>query len=241
MKQLTLTFILLPAFFASIAQEFSITKVEFKNQKVLLHYSIVDTILTRTYTVSIFSSNDNFTIPLQKVSGDVGLEVRPGGNKLIVWDAPGEFGNSFSGKVGLEIRGRVYIPFIRVENFKKGDVSIKRGKPYQVTWTGGTRQNILNFELMRDDKRVYVFPNIANVGHNTFVFPISIKPYKKYHFKITDSKNKDEVVFTQTFSIKRKFPLLLKVVPVAVMVSAAAMLLSGKTVDDFIPDAPIVN
>jgi hypothetical protein len=225
MKRCISIFFLAAILSSCYSQDFTINKVEYKNQKVLLHFSIIDTVATRTYTISLFSSRDNFTVPLQKVSGDIGLEVPPGGKKIVSWDVAAEYGNAFSGKIGLEIRGRVYIPFVRLENIKRDDVIIKRGKPYQITWTGGSPQNILNFELYRGDKRQFVFPNIANVGHHAFVFPTSIKPGKNYHFKITDSKNKDEIVLTRSFSVRRKVPLLLKAVPILVIGSVVGYLM----------------
>jgi hypothetical protein len=61
------------------------------------------------------------------------------------------------------------------------------------------------------------FPNIANVGHHEFQFPTYVKPGKDYQFMISDSKNKEEQVITKPFGIKRKIPLLLKAIPVAIV------------------------
>ena len=54
------------------------------------------------------------------------------------------------------------------------------------------------------------FPNIANVGHYTLTLPRDTKAGHNYYFKITDSKNKDQVVLSPGFSVKRKMPLIAK-------------------------------
>lgn len=214
------------------AQEFSITKVELAGDKVNIYYNLVDTVKSRTYTVELYASTDNFVSRLQKVSGDLGLEVRPGGNHKITWAAKEELGPVFDGKVGLEVRGRLYVPFVRVEGLSK---VYKRGRKFPITWTGGTQQNVLNFDLYQGDEMVYPFSNIANVGQTELTIPTTVKPGDNYHFRITDNKNKDQIVNTPAFEVRRKVPLAAKVAPVLV-VGGAIYLLTGKTEDNTIPD-----
>jgi hypothetical protein len=198
----------------AIAQGFDIKRVEVDGDLVNLYYDLTDTTSRRAYTVSVYSSRDNYISPLDHVSGDLGLEVKPGANKKISWNTRQALGETFQGEVALEIRGRVYIPFVRIDGQYS---SFKRMKPYEITWTGGTQQNILNFDLYKDGEKVTTFPNIANVGHYTLTLPASVKPGKGYSFKITDTKNKDQIVNTSTFTVKRKIPLLVKAVPVGLV------------------------
>ncbi|MBX7126819.1 MAG: GPI anchored serine-threonine rich family protein, partial [Cyclobacteriaceae bacterium] len=184
------------------AQEFTITQVELNGESVVLHYDLVDTARNRFYTIHVFSSKDNFLNPLTRVKGDVGLEVKPGMNHKVVWD-PGEFGAEFKGDVELEVRGKVYIPFVRFTNLADYKF-IKRAKPTTLTWTGGTRQNILNFNLYKEDELVTVISSIANSGSYDLVIPRSVKPGDGYYFLVVDSKNKDQVMKTSSFTIKRK-------------------------------------
>lgn len=199
---------------AASAQDFSIKRVELDGDLVNVYYDLLDTTARRTYTVSIYSSRDNYISQLEKVTGDLGLEVKPGANKKISWNTRQELGETFEGEVGLEVRGRVYIPFVRLDGQYS---SVKRMKPYEMTWTGGTQQNILNFDLYKDGEKITSFPNIANVGHYTLVIPKTVKAGKGYSFKITDTKNKDQIVNTATFAVKPKVPLLVKAVPVAIV------------------------
>lgn len=218
------------------AQEFAIKKIELTPDKVNVFYDLVDTTKNRTYTVYVYSSRDNFLAPLTKVSGAVGLEVKPGLNNKVAWSAKEELGPAFDGEIELEIRGRVYIPFIRFAGFDAVKV-LKRTQPFLIKWSGGTRQNILNFQLYRNGALVYTFPNVPNTFEYKLTIPRSVKPGSGYYLVVSDTKNKDQVVVTSKFSVKPKVPLLVKALPVAAIGTVAVLLLGKKdTGDDELAD-----
>lgn len=221
------------------AQEFTIKRVELEGDLVNVYYDLLDTAARRTYTVNLFSSRDNYITALEKVRGDLGLEVKPGANKKITWNTREELGNAFEGEVSLEVRGRIYIPFVRLDGQY---TSIKRMKPYEMTWTGGTQQNILNFDLYKDGEKITSFPNIANVGHYTLTIPNSVKPGSGYSFKITDSKNKDQIVNSAEFKVKPKYPVVLKAIPVIALGGLIYWITTlgggGETPEESVPEAP---
>ena len=224
----------------SNAQEFRISTVELTGESIILHYDLIDTVKSRTYSINVYSSKDNFLSPLTKVKGDAGLEVRPGLNKKIVWASKEELGSDFHADLELEIRGRVYIPFVRFNDFDANRV-IRRGVPTPLTWSGGSRQNILNFAIFRGDDFITVIPNVANTGSYDIVLPTDIKPGKGYRFVVSDNKNKDQSMQTSTFEVKRKIPLLVKIVPLALVVGAVPLLVSkggGTAVLDNPPSVP---
>jgi hypothetical protein len=208
-----------------MGQKFTIKRLEVAGDKINLYYDLVDTIASRTYTITLLSSHDNFISPVQHASGDLGLEVKPGNNKKIIWNVKEELGPDFEGKVGLEVRGRLYIPFVRLDGLNK---SFMRLRPTGIVWTGGTQQNILNFDLYRGEDRVTSFPNIANVGHYIITLPAMVKPGKGYKFKITDSRNKDQIVYSAPFAVKRKIPLLLKAAPLFLAGAVTYLIISNK-------------
>ena len=225
MKRLLLVLFLIGRFATSLlAQEFTIKSLETTSENLILYYDLIDTVKSRTYTVSVFSSKDNFLNPIQKVKGDVGLEVKPGGNRKIVWSSKEELGPAFRGELELEVRGRVYVPFVKFNDFQKGMV-FKRGKATTLTWAGGNRQNILNFKLYQGDDLITVIPNVANSGSFDMVIPGSVKPRDSYYFIIADSKNKDQMMITPEFEVKRKVPLLVKIIPMAIVAGAVVYFL----------------
>jgi hypothetical protein len=226
-KKISLFFLSLISSWTIQAQEFTIKQVELTSDQVLLHYDLLDTTKNRTYTIHVYSSRDNFLAPLTKVSGDAGLEVKPGLNRKVTWNSKEELGPAFEGNVALEIRGRVYIPFIRFEGFE--DVTVRKRKvPFIVKWSGGTRQNILNFQLYnKEDKLVADFPNAPNDSEYKITIPTSVKPGEGYYFKISDTKNSELVVITSKFDVKRKVPLALKAIPVLAVGGLIYFLASG--------------
>jgi hypothetical protein len=215
-----------------LGQGISMGYVEFKENKVLLHYSLADSVIGRSYSIRLYSSQDGYLNPLEKITGDVGMEVKPGNAMTIVWDAPAELGSQFDGKVSLEIRGRIFIPFINVESINQYKM-FKRKRKYALTWSGGTPQNILNFDLFKGEKKIFSIPNLANVGHHQIEFPSHIKPGKGYWFKISDTKNKEDVVVTERFGIRRKVPLLMKAIPIAGVGALVFLLAQPKANDEF--------
>ncbi len=217
MKRIALIIALILTCAFAHAQEFAIRKVEVAVDKVFIYYDLIDTVSHRTYTVNLYSSRDSYVTPLTKVGGDLGLEVKPGRNRKITWNAKEELGPDFEGKVGLEVKGKLYVPFIRFQGFKDHIVR-KRGVPFDIVWAGGRANSLINFELLKDDKLVSVPLNnvAASIGKASVKIPKNIKPGDNYRFRIIDSKNKDDVVYTDAFRVKRKIPLLLQVVPLAV-------------------------
>lgn len=209
------------------AQQLSVDRVELNGGDVIFHYSLNDSTPGRSFMVNLYASRDNYINPLTALSGDYGTEVKAGNEKKIIWHAGRELGSSFDGKVSVEVRARVYVPFILFDDFDK----IKRGKPKNVTWRGGTRQSTLNFELYnKKDEKVTTIPNIsAAAGHTGLYIPTDVKTGSGYRFKIIDSKNKDQVVYTGRFAIKRKIPLVLMAVPVAVLGGVVAFTGGGES------------
>jgi len=219
-------------FSALQAQEFKIRGLESIGYDLVVTYDLSDTVPNRTYTINLYSSSDNFVTPLSHVSGDIGLEVKPGSNRKITWNANKDLAPEFQGKVSLEVRGRVYIPFVRINQLA---AVYKRNKTNKITWVGGRGNTVLNFELLRGDKFVTVFPNIANVGSYNFRLDNGVKPGKNYRFRITDAKNKDDIVYSPAFAVKRKVPLLVKVIPI-LGIAAAVSTLGGSKTDNTLPD-----
>jgi hypothetical protein len=238
MKFRIVLFVFLSLATSAAAQVFTITKTERQGDNLILYYDLLDSINNRAYTINVYSSADNYINPLNRVGGDVGLEVKPGGNRKIIWKAKEELGPDFVGDLALEVRGKIYIPFVKLDGFNDYK-KFKRLRNYKITWTGGRGNSVLNFDLYRGEKKITSFPNIANVGQYTVKFEGNIRPGNNYKLKVADAKNKDDVVWTDNFKIRRKTPLLLKVIPLLGLGYLATTLTgSSSTTNNDIVDAP---
>ncbi len=222
--------------FRGVAQQFDITIIEQTQDNLIVHYDLVDTTHDRFYSIYLYLLTDSTIAPVKEVIGDVGLEVRPGINNKISWNARKELGSDFRGKIELEVRGKVYVPFIEFEGFPENQV-LKRGKSYTFAWTGKSSSNILEFKLYRGEELKAVLPEVANTGDANIEMPGSIKP-GKYRFYITDSRNKDQEVHSPMFIVKPRIPFFLKVVPLVIAGGAVTYLITTDPPDKSAVEGP---
>jgi hypothetical protein len=218
-----------------IAQKVAVKKVELAGEKIIVYYDLEDSNPNNEYQIFLYSSQNNYTTALTHVKGDVGNEIKPG-SKKIEWSIREELG-PYKGKIALEVRGKAYAPFAKLQSF---DVSrkYKRGKSYPVSWKTGSA-NPIHIELFKGSERVTGELNHPNNGSYQLSIPAKAKSGGDYRIKLTDSRNSEEVIYSGYFKVTPKIPLLLKVVPIA-GVGGAVLLLAGPKPppDNGIPDPP---
>ena len=112
------------------AQMLEIKGLEFKANKIIVHYDLLDSVEDRSYTIRVYASVDGYVNPLQKITGDVGLDVSTGKNKRIEWAVLEEA--YFEENLAIEIKGRVFVPFINAEGINQYKV-FKRARTYNLT------------------------------------------------------------------------------------------------------------
>lgn len=196
--------------FNAKSQEIEILNIQLRNGEVEIRYNLLDTRVDRTYAINLYTSKDNFIQPVENVSGDVGVDIAVGTNKKLLWNARKEFGEDFDEDISLELKGNYYVPFITMTGIKEGR-EFKRGKSYDLVWSGGRGDNILLFQLYKNGNIIKDFEERANTGNTKFTIPRDISPGDHYQLKISDANNSDEVVFTEEFVVKRKYPLFMQI------------------------------
>ena len=231
MKRLIVTTALIVfglAYTPSFSQSVEIDFIEFLGNNIVVHYNLDDGANSnRQFLVQLYSSQDNFTTPLTRVSGDFGTEVSSGFDKKIVWDITKELG-SFKGDIALELRGRVYVPFVKIKDIDEGQV-FKHGRNYPLNWTSGNLSGTVNIELFNSNgERLWGENNVANVGKFDWFIPGNIKKGSGYKLKFTNTRDRNDIVYSPGFVIRPKIPLLAKVAVAAVVVGAAGILVNEK-------------
>jgi hypothetical protein len=206
------------------AQKVAIKKIELAGEKVIVHYDLDDNNPNNQYQISLYASKDKYSAPLTKVTGDVGGEVNPGAGRRIEWNLLQEYG-TFKGKLSLEIRGRVFVPFVKLRDFNTAK-KYKRGKSYDLAWRPGNT-NPIHIELYKGSQKVAGELNHPNNGKSTLSIDSKVKPGKDYRLKITDSKKLDEVVYSDYFTVTPKIPLLLKLIPALGVAGGLAVVVSS--------------
>jgi hypothetical protein len=207
------------------AQKIIMEKILLVEGAMEVYYTLDDTNDSQEYQVDLYSSKDNFAVPLTKVSGDVGTEIKPGEFHMIRWNAFEEIGG-YEGELFLEIRARVYIPFVRITGFNEG-AKFKRGRTYPLLWTSGNKGGQIDIELYKDQSRVSGDRNVPNSGKYEYAIPGSVKPGKNYQLKFTNTRNRDESTYTGYFRIIPRIPVVAKIGVLAVVATGLALLIPG--------------
>ncbi len=219
------------------AQQASIKKIELTGNKIIVFYDLEDDNPNNEYQINLFISKDKFVTPMSKVKGDVGDEIKPGVGKKIEWNIFEEL-TSYKGDLELEIRGKVFVPFVKIQSFATSH-SLKRGKSYDMIWRPGNT-NPLHIEVFKGSQRMQGELNLPNNGKYTVNLGPHLKPGRGYKIKITDSKRTDDFVYTNEFVVKRKVPLLLKVIPILGAGAFVAMSSGASKGSSEIPGPPPV-
>lgn len=209
MKKLIIAIQLVFMTWSGYTQKLSMDRIELVRDKIVVHYSLEDVNPNHQYQVDLYSSKDNFAVPLTKVKGDVGSEVKPGKEHTIEWSIVLEIGN-YVGDLSVEVRARVYVPFVKINGFKEGSV-YKRGRSYPLLWTSGNMGGQVDVELYNGQSRVGGDRNVPNTGKYEYAIPGSVKPGKEYRLKFTNTRNRDEFVYSPVFRITPKIPFVIKV------------------------------
>jgi len=195
-----------------MAQNVVIHSIDIKDGDVRVSYSLIDRNIKNRYALYLYSSLDNYEKPLKEVEGEIGLDLKAGNNKKLVWHASQEFGKRFKGDVSLKIKGDLYSPFMKLNNFANIE-KVKRKQPTWITWTADTAISKLTFELYNENREfVHKYANVENKGRYELNIPGSVRPGEGYYFMIFDQDNENNIIKTPRFQIIRKNPNALKVI-----------------------------
>ena len=201
----------------SIAQQIENLFFRQDGLNIMITYDLIgDT--EKIYFITVFGSHDNFTTPIELITGDVGAEISPGAGKRITWDAKRELGE-FKGNLRIRIHAKL-TPIIEFENVSS---RFRRGKSHEIQWKTGTSKDNIQFELYRGNELINDLGQIPNTGSWNWAIPKNQKAGKGFRFKAI-ALNK--TAYSVDFRISRKTPLMLKIAPFAIGIGVAAILVS---------------
>ncbi len=184
------------------------------------------------YDVELYGSHNNFTAPLQMVTGDIGENIAPGQDKLVIW-RPREELSTYTGEIVFEVRATVMGAYYKI-NAPTSASKFKKGKSMTIRWSGGEPSEKLRIELKRYDGRVETIAGtVDNSGSYTWTAPKSIKGGKGYQVQIVNTSDAAKKGTSKTFKVSGGIPVaVLIAAPVVVGGVIAAVLLSGGDDDD---------
>jgi hypothetical protein len=171
------------------------------------------------FSVSIYSSHNNYSTPLKQLTGDVGT-VKPGMSKRAVWDVKTEL-ITYRGDISFRVKGTPLLAPLVLSKPTDGG-AVRRGKTATLQWKGGIPSQNVTIELFQGSERVESLGQVSNSG--TFSWSVPSKFEKgKYTLKLSSGAQTTQA----DFSVKAKVPMLLKVLPLLAAGGAAAALAGG--------------
>lgn len=198
----------------------------FQDGKVTIAYDLVGADPSAKYNVSLYSSHDNYASPLNFVTGAVGENVGPGKSRSVIWDAKAALPTDFDKEIVIKVKAVIILPPIAKINLEPlTRTAIKRGTTYDLGWVGGAPGDNLTIELIKDNKvQQTITQELKNTQRYGVLLPKNIKPGKNYSLRVTNTSRSNDQSDTSPFEIKPRIPLLVKVLPIAVV---AGVVLSG--------------
>ena len=100
---------------------------------------------------------------------------------------------------------------------------VRRGKTSLVTWQGGTSSDNVKIELINAGKTTTI-AETKNTGQFAWAAPADLKTGSGYQMRLISG---GQITNSESFSVKSKIPLLLKLSPVLLIGGAAAALGGG--------------
>lgn len=119
----------------------------------------------------------------------------------------------------------------------------RRGKGYQIVWEGNSNGRPVKLELYRGGERLGLISGRSLGVRHDWVIPLQTDVGKDYRIKLTNLNNLSNAVFSEAFTIKRKVPLWLKIIPLAGIATAGYLVLSesGDNEPEILPGPPSPN
>jgi hypothetical protein len=221
----------------SSAQGIRNSKAELDSGKVIVTYDLIGGLEDYIYSVQLYSSSNSFRKPLTKVTGDVGRNIKPGNGKKAIWDAESEL-VKYRGEATIRVEVKVLAPFVRFISPSQ-NITFKRGKTQTISWEGGTGADYLRIVLMNGRNSISDIGSVPNEGSYNWDIPPGLKP-GKYSIRISGGGKE---AISRDFTIRRKIPLGLKILPLVAVGVVVAILVdgSGKEVGPIVEEKGIPN
>ncbi|MBM3178552.1 MAG: hypothetical protein FJZ78_11170 [Bacteroidetes bacterium] len=195
------------------AQTIANIRTQLRDGQIEIRYDLTASLDKAEFKVEVFSSYNNFSKPLVQVTGDVGSGVKPGPNKVILWQARSEAAG-YKGELQFELAAT---PVVIAEPITllspKGGSVVRRGKTLRITWTGGVVDEPIEVQMVKGSDLHRKVETVSNKGSYDLKVDNG-EPYGEYQVRLLSTAGE---VFSQPFEVKKKSKLLLKVgLPVAV-------------------------
>lgn len=226
MKKLLIGILLFFVGYNTKAQEVQNVKIDFKEGIISLTFDLSpQKSLRERYNLEITSSKDNYTNPVPVLNNSTeNIEPKKGLQYQI--DALKNF-EGFRGDLNFKIKA--VFAYSLLEFITPSEIaSLKKGKSLQLSWIGGLENDKYSLELYKQGAKVSTLQSMLTRKVTSWDMAKDTKAGSGYMIKVVSEKNKQLSAFTQSFKIKRKIPIVIKILPFAIAGGVFAII-SGKS------------
>jgi hypothetical protein len=211
----------------SKSQEITNVRAVATGSLVHIYYDLQEAMEGQLFEVSIYASHNSLAEPLTYVRGDIGSDIRAGKDKRIEWGAKKELG-TYAGELVFEIRARLTFSPLSFQQ-PLANAVYRRGKVYTLEWQGGVEGEALQLELWQDGVKSMDIGQFSNRKRYEWAIPLALKPGKNFTVKVSSPENPANYSISDSFVIRRKIPLAVKILPLGIASGVAAVLLTRTT------------
>ncbi len=197
-----------------LAQKVDNVRREIKDGQVIIQYDLLGSDTSQIFEVRLYSVIENFKQRLYRGEGDVGKDLKAGTNKRITWNNKEELTSYRLQDMDFELETIIiFSPII----FKSpvANAQYKRGNAVKIDWIGGENFEKIKIELYQNNVKVSTLGNTTNRGSHVWKIPKKLAPGSGYQIKLTRESKSDQGIFSPKFTVNRKIPTYVKLIPAA--------------------------
>ena len=192
-----------------LAQSIENIRKRIDQDQVFITYDLVSPDPRLNYDLRIYGVYQGKRERLFRAIGAIGRGVHGGSDKEVRWSNNIEFINTPLEDIQFEFTYKFLDPPVRMLS-PFSQVDFKRGKICTFKWLGGERVSI---DLYKGDEKIETIAYAQEGGAFDWRVPVSLKPGHNYYIEIYGDQ-KEDLVKSESFTIKRRHPLWIKVIPI---------------------------
>jgi len=219
------------------AQSVENVVASFDGENITITYDLNHPNSEQLFSISTFSSHNNYQTALALVRGDVGKNISVGVGNEIVWSVKNELPPYFNDEISFKIKAK----YVAVADFKITPLAnngFKRGSNLELKWQGGSANDQIKIDLLKNSIVQQSIIETQNSNSYQWEIPKKQKPGSTYALRVSSTTNPNQKASTDFFKIKPKIPIYLKIGVPIILGVVVGVLVGGK---DGGGESPTIN
>jgi hypothetical protein len=188
-------------------------RVDLRDDLIIIMYDLKPSATAADFKVEIFGSHNNYEQPIVQVSGDVGLSVKPGLNKIISWASKSEL-KDYKGELIFEIAATPNVAVTEQPLVVQTEIQ-KSGQPVTTLNIPRPDNYLSQLKSGKTISRITLVTGVAAAGMGLYFKSAADQYYKQY-----------QSATSQANDLRDKVELFDGLYPVALAVGGVSLLTS---------------